>query len=108
MPLSLRVGGVFLESGVAIDSSATMIQDVAIAFKAKNFSNAIALEADAGKIYAPVSPGKLLDFRQSNPLRSQKFPFCSSIENSSPGAETGEGFSARRGTGRRMAANKVA
>jgi hypothetical protein len=37
------VGGVFLESGVAIDSSATMIQDVAIAFKAKNFSNAIAL-----------------------------------------------------------------
>ncbi len=42
--LSLRVGGVFLESGVAIDSSATMIQDVAIAFKAKNFSNAIALE----------------------------------------------------------------
>ncbi len=41
--LSLRVGGIFLESGVAIDSSATMIQDVAIAFKAKNFSNAIAL-----------------------------------------------------------------
>jgi hypothetical protein len=38
------VGGVFLESGVAIDSSATMIQDVAIAFKAKNFSNAIALQ----------------------------------------------------------------
>jgi hypothetical protein len=37
------VGGVFLESGVAIDSSATMIQDVAITFKAKNFSNAIAL-----------------------------------------------------------------
>jgi hypothetical protein len=32
------VAGVFLESGVAIDSSATMIQDVAIAFKAKNFS----------------------------------------------------------------------
>jgi hypothetical protein len=51
--LSLRVGGVFLESGVAIDSSATMIQDVAIAFKAKNFSNAIALESDrrfTGKI----------------------------------------------------------
>jgi hypothetical protein len=42
--LSLRVGGVFLESGDAIDSSATMIQDVAITFKAKNFSNAIALE----------------------------------------------------------------
>ena len=41
--LSLRMGGVFLESGVAIDSSATMIQDVAIAFKAKNFSNAITL-----------------------------------------------------------------
>jgi hypothetical protein len=37
------VGGVFLESGVAIDLSATMIQDVAIAFKAKNLSNAIAL-----------------------------------------------------------------
>ena len=41
--LSLRMGGVFLESGVAIDSSATMIQHVAIAFKAKNFSNTIAL-----------------------------------------------------------------
>jgi hypothetical protein len=41
--LSLRVGGVFLESGVAIESSATMIQDVVIAFKAKNFSNANAL-----------------------------------------------------------------
>ena len=55
--LSLRIGGVFLESGVAIESSATMIQDVAIAMsplrwrhcdgaialKGKNFSNAIAL-----------------------------------------------------------------
>ncbi len=41
--LSLRVGGVLLESGVALDSSATMSQDVAIAFKAKNFSHAIAL-----------------------------------------------------------------
>ncbi len=44
----MPVGGVFLESGVAIDSSATMSQDVAIAFKAKNFSNAIALNATPG------------------------------------------------------------
>jgi hypothetical protein len=43
------VGGVFLESGDAIDSSATMIQDVAIAFGANNFSNAIALQPDTEK-----------------------------------------------------------
>jgi hypothetical protein len=41
MPLSLRVDGVFLERVVAIELSATTIQDVAIGLKAKNCSNAI-------------------------------------------------------------------
>jgi hypothetical protein len=43
MALSLRVDGVFLESGVVIESSATTIRDVAIGLKAKHFSSAIAL-----------------------------------------------------------------